>query len=68
MEAPSKKSSLLLRTNLSGSVCSRALINLKHVLNTFKTENIKQNKNKDSILSIFSLFSFVKNFVSQSLE
>ena len=29
---------------------------------------LKSSKNKDSILSIFSLFSFVKNFVSQSLE
>lgn len=65
---PNIKSSLLLNTNFSGLVCSRVLINLKDILNRFKTENIKQNKNKDSILSIISFLSFVKNFSSKCLE
>lgn len=65
---PNIKSSLLLSTNFSGLVCSRVLINLKDILNRFKTENIKQNKNKDSILSIISFLSFVKNFSSKCLE
>lgn len=65
---PNIKSSLLLSTNFSGLVCSRVLINLKDILNRFKTENIKQNKNKDSILNIISFLSFVKNFSSKCLE
>lgn len=65
---PNIKSSLLLNTNFSGLVCSRVLINLKDILNRFKTENIKQNKNKDSILNIISFLSFVKNFSSKCLE
>jgi len=65
---PNIKSSLLLNTNFSGLVCSRVLINLKDILNRFKTENIKQNKNKDSILNINSFLSFVKNFSSKCLE
>jgi hypothetical protein len=63
---PNVKSSLLLITNFSGLLCSRVPINLKHALITFRTENIKQNKNKVSKLSIF--FSFFQNFVSKCLQ
>lgn len=64
---PKNISSLLLITILVGGFCSRALINLKPVLEIYRIEKTKRNINTLSILYIFSIFSFVQNFTSQSL-
>ena len=54
---PKYISSLPSRTNRVGGFCSRALTNLKTVLNTVNTEKMNRNKNNESTLNIsFHLF------------
>lgn len=67
-QEPINISSLLPISTLTGGFCSRALTSFNVILEITKTENINKNKNIDSVLSIFSFFSFIKNFTSERLK
>lgn len=67
-QEPINISSLLPISTLTGGFCSRALTSFNVILEITKTENININKNIDSVLNIFSFFSFIKNFTSERLK